>query len=304
MVRLLLGHPQAELAFVQSTSQAGKPVCSVHTDLIGDTNLRFSSEWKPEVDVLFLCMGHGESKRWIRENQPPDHIHLIDLSSDFRLEPDLTENGFTYGLPEINRDAIRQARHIANPGCFATAIQLSLLPLALTGLLGEVHTSGITGSTGAGQSLQPSVHFSWRNNNIQAYKSLTHQHTAEIEQTLRIQSPSSALYFIPYRGDFTRGIYTTSYTQTQLTLTEATDLYQTFYAPHPFTHLSETPIDLKQVVNTNKCLIYLEKEKNQLIVHAVIDNLLKGAAGQAIQNMNLLFNLPETTALLLKASSF
>jgi N-acetyl-gamma-glutamyl-phosphate reductase len=302
LIRLLLHHPAASIAFAQSTSQAGKSIHTAHTDLLGETDLRFTADWTTEVDVLFLCMGHGQSGKWIQQHQPPSHICIIDLSNDFRLKS--PENNFVYGLPEFNRDAIRTAPHIANPGCFATAIQLSLLPLAALGALTEINTSGITGSTGAGQALQDSVHFSWRNNNVQAYKTLCHQHTAEIEQTLQASSPEATLYFVPYRGDFTRGIYTTTHTRTTMSLNEAINLYQEYYALHPFTHVSDTPIDLKQVVNTNKCLLYLEKQGDRLIIHAVIDNLLKGASGQAVQNMNLRFGLDETTGLHLKASAF
>jgi N-acetyl-gamma-glutamyl-phosphate reductase len=302
LLRLLLHHPAAQISFIQSTSQAGKPVHSVHTDLAGETDLLFTPDWSADADVLFLCMGHGQSRQWIEHHKPPGHIRIIDLSNDFRLKS--PDNAFVYGLPEYNRDAIRSAPHIANPGCFATAIQLSLLPLAQSGALGEINTSGITGSTGAGQALQDSVHFSWRNNNIQAYKTLCHQHTAEIEQTLQHSSPDAALYFVPYRGDFTRGIYSTTYIRTEASCTEAVSQFKAYYASHPFTHVSDTPIDLKQVVNTNKCLLFLEKQRDRLIIHAVIDNLLKGASGQAVQNMNLLFGIDETTGLHLKASAF
>ena len=307
LLRLLLHHPQVEIAFVHSTSNGGKPVSTVHADLLGETDLHFSQTISKEADVLFLCTGHGEARRFLEIYA--GSATIIDLSQDFRLKKDsvLGAFSFTYGLPELQREAIKQAKNIANPGCFATCIQLALLPLAQQQqLLAPVHISGITGSTGAGQSLAPTSHFSWRDGNISAYKVFTHQHLAEIKESLGHlqQTEIPALHFVPYRGNFTRGILTTCYLQTELTLEEATKYYQEFYAGHPFVHLTSENPDLKQVVNTNKCVLHLAKEGDQLIIISLIDNLLKGAAGQAVQNMNLRFGLEETAGLKLKASAF
>ncbi len=314
-IRLLLRHPAVTLASVHSTSNAGKPLSAVHADMVGDTDLLFSDTPMLDADVLFLCVGHGDARKFLEQQAIPDTTKIIDLSQDFRL-PDSNTFGnkqFVYGLPELNRTQIQQAGNIANPGCFATAIQLALLPLAQAGMLADVHTTGITGSTGAGQSLSNTSHFSWRANNIQAYKSLNHQHIKEITaslNSLQKDSPLSAnaegpgVHFIPWRGDFTRGIYTSSVLDCSLPLAEVAAMFQQFYQEHPFTHVSTGMIDLKQVVNTNKCLIHLEKQGNKLIVHTAIDNLLKGASGQAVQNMNLLFGLPETTGLFLKPNFF
>jgi len=307
MIRLLLNHPYAEIAFVHSRSNAGEPVSNVHADLIGETSLVFSSELKPDIDVLFLCVGHGEAISFMKENRLPEHVAVVDLSQDFRLHENAVfgDYKFTYGLPEVNREKIRKARNIANPGCFATAIQLALLPLADAGMLETAHVTGITGSTGAGQKLQASSHFSWRQNNIEAYKSLSHQHLAEIGETLKgLQPVFRPVHFIPWRGDFTRGIYVSAYMECSLSLEETYSLYDRYYQHHPFTHVSRTMINLKQVVNTNKCLLHIEKEGDQLIVHSAIDNLLKGASGQAVQNMNLMFGLPEDAGLKLKATAF
>ncbi len=307
MLRILLNHPAVEIGFVHSRSNAGQPLHKVHNDLLGETSLHFSSEINNDVDVLFLCVGHGEAKTFLQNNKIKDSIKIIDLSQDFRLKKDAVIDGmqFVYGLPEYNRDDIKQAQYIANPGCFATAIQLGILPLAKAGLLNEVHTTGITGSTGAGQKLQATSHFSWRANNIQAYKSLAHQHLNEIMQTIgSLQPEHQPLNFVPWRGDFTRGIYVTSYTSCMLDIKAAYELYHAYYSTHPFTHVSEEMIDLKQVVNTNKCMIHLEKVGDKLVVHSAIDNLLKGASGQAVQNMNLLFGLAEDAGLRFKATSF
>lgn len=307
MLRLLVNHAGVELVFVHSRSNAGEPVYKVHNDLLGETELHFGSELNHEVDVLFLCVGHGEATRFLQEHKISHNIKVIDLSQDFRLTKDTDTGGrrFVYGLPEYNRDAVKDADNIANPGCFATAIQLGILPLAKAGLLREVHTSGITGSTGAGQKLQSTSHFSWRANNIQAYKSLSHQHMLEIMQTIgALQPVHEPLHFIPWRGDFTRGIYVTSYTKCSMSIDEANALYRAYYAAHPFTHISDETVDLKQVVNTNKCMISLEHVDGQLVIHTAIDNLLKGASGQAVQNMNLMFGLPEDMGLRLKATSF
>ena len=303
-IRLLINHPAVDIRFIHSKSNAGKPVSSIHEDLAGDTELTFDAEWHSEVDVVFLCLGHGESKKFLAESGTSfDGVLLIDLSQDFRIKGE--GNNFIYGLPELNREAIREARAIANPGCFATAIQLGLLPLAQAGLLGDVYTTGITGSTGAGRGLSPTSHFSWRANNIQAYKTLTHQHLKEIGQSLtQAGAAGPKVHFTPWRGDFTRGIFITSQLHCEKDPQETLALYEDFYRSHPFTIVSRTPISLKQVVNTNKCLIQLEQVDQTLVVHSALDNLLKGASGQAVQNMNLLFGLDETAGLKLKANAF
>lgn len=305
-LRLLLNHPQVEVAFVQSRSQAGKPVTSTHSDLIGETDLIYSNDFNQPVDVLFLCLSHGESKKLLTEQTFASTTHIIDLGNDFRLGDKAGEREFVYGLPEFQRDKIKQAKNIANPGCFATTIQLGLLPLAKAGLLTEVHTTGITGSTGAGQKLQDTTHFTWRANNISAYKTLSHQHLGEINQTIKKLQPafSGEVNFIPWRGDFARGIFVTSVINCVLSLDELNKLYEEFYASHPFTHVSKETIDLKQVVNTNKCLIHLEKVGNKLAIHSITDNLLKGASGQAVQNMNLMFGFDESEGLKLKGNVF
>ncbi len=311
MLRILINHPAVEMSFVHSKSNAGKPVSEVHDDLLGETDLRFADRWHSDIDALFLCVGHGEAKKFLEEQAASlDGVIIIDLSQDYRLHtggkrPLLNGHPFIYGLPELNREAIRTAHYIANPGCFATAVQLGLLPLAQQGLLGEVHTTGITGSTGAGQGLSPTSHFSWRANNIQAYKTLTHQHLKEIGQSLQqLQPTAAAPYFVPWRGDFTRGIFVSSQVRCALEPEKLRALYEDFYRDHPFTIVSHLPISLKQVVNTNKCLIQLEQQGHQLVIHSAIDNLLKGASGQAVQNMNLLFGLDETAGLHLKANAF
>ena len=308
LIRLLLIHPGVNISFIHSRSNAGQPVSSVHQDLSGETDLQFTDEIKNDIDVLFLCLGHGESKKFLTQNSIPDFIKIIDLANDFRLSQDskLGNRQFVYGLPELNREAIRKANNIANPGCFATTIQLGLLPLAKAGLLSAVHTTGITGSTGAGQSLSATSHFSWRENNIQAYKTLTHQHLGEIGQSLKQLQPKGdiAVNFVPWRGDFTRGIFISSQISCDWSLEELNQLYVDFYNGHPFTHVTKEPVFLKQVVNTNKCIIQLEKAGSLLVAHSVADNLLKGASGQAVQNMNLIFGLDETTGLKLKANYF
>jgi N-acetyl-gamma-glutamyl-phosphate reductase len=305
-VRLLLNHPDIELIFVQSRSQAGKPLTSLHHDLVGETNLKFSESFNQDVDVLFLCLSHGESKKLLIEHKFRAETKIIDLGNDFRLGEKAGEREFVYGLPEFQREKIRQAKNIANPGCFATTIQLGLLPLAKAGLLAEIHTTGITGSTGAGQKLQDATHFTWRANNVSAYKTLTHQHLGEINQTLKSLQPefSSTINFVPWRGDFTRGIFVSSMLDCMLSLEEVTQLYIEYYKSHPFTHIADEMIDIKQIVNTNKCLLYLEKAGSKLVIHSVTDNLLKGASGQAVQNMNLMCGLDETMGLKLKGSVF
>lgn len=304
--RLLLNHPNVELVFAQSRSQAGKPLNSVHHDLVGDTDLKFSEGFNQTVDVLFLCLSHGESKKLLTENIFPSTTRIIDLGNDFRLGEKAGNRQFVYGLPEFQREKVKSAKNIANPGCFATTIQLGLLPLAKAGLLKEVHTTGITGSTGAGQKLKDTTNFTWRANNISAYKTLTHQHLGEINQTLKsLQSNFvEAINFVPWRGDFTRGIFVTSVLDCNLTLVNANKLYKDYYASHPFTNVADGMIDMKQVVNTNKCLLFLEKIENKLAIHSATDNLLKGASGQAVQNMNLMFGLEESAGLKLKGSVF
>lgn len=308
LIRLLLNHSGVETSFIHSRSNAGKLVYSVHQDLIGETELLFTDKLSDDIDVLFLCLGHGESRKFLTENKIADKIKIIDLANDFRLEAQssIGNHHFIYGLPELNSDKIKSANNIANPGCFATAIQLGLLPLAKAGLLKDIYTTGITGSTGAGQSLSATSHFSWRANNIQAYKTLTHQHLGEIGESLIYLQPKNDidLSFVPWRGDFTRGIFISSTMSCDLSLEELNILYAEFYAGQPFIHLSKDPIFLKQVVNTNKAVIQLEKAGSKLVVHSAIDNLLKGASGQAVQNMNLLFGLEETSGLKLKASYF
>ncbi|MGZ3845700.1 MAG: N-acetyl-gamma-glutamyl-phosphate reductase [Flavisolibacter sp.] len=313
LIRLLIHHPYVAVSFINSRSNAGKPVASVHQDLIGDTDLTFTSELSNDIDVLFLCVGHGEAKKFLEATPVDDRVKIIDLSQDFRLAKNskFQDKQFVYGLPEINKDQIRSAQNIANPGCFATSIQLGLLPLAKAGLLDEVYSTGITGSTGAGQGLSPTSHFSWRANNVQAYKTLNHQHLKEIHQSLhQLQNsfPATAengeLSFVPWRGDFTRGIFISSTITCDWTMEKLVELYEEFYAGQPFTLLSQEAIFLKQVVNTNKCVIQLEKVGTKLVVHSAIDNLLKGASGQAVQNMNLMFGLDECAGLHLKATGF
>lgn len=308
LLRVLLRHPNANISFVHSTSNAGELVSKVHTDLLGDTDLVFASEINQAIDVLFLCVGHGDAKKFLASNEINSSIKIIDLSQDFRLANTATmgERNFVYGLPELQKDKIKSATAIANPGCFATAIQLGLLPLAAKGLLQDVYTTGITGSTGAGQGLSSTSHFSWRANNIGAYKTLNHQHINEIHQSLSILQGNSnaAVNFVPWRGDFTRGIFVTSVITTDLSIEAVYDLYNHFYADHAFTFVSKLNIDLKQVVNTNKCLIHIEQQGNKIAIHSIIDNLLKGAVGQAVQNMNLIFGLEETTGLKIKANYF
>lgn len=318
MLRILINHPNVEIAFVNSSSNAGNLISDVHTDLFGDTDLRFTDQISQDIDLLFLCVGHGDAKKFLEANPINENIKIIDLSQDFRLNRNssIENRQFIYGLPELNKEQIQAAKNIANPGCFATCIQLGLLPLAAKGLLqNEVHINATTGSTGAGQSLAATSHFSWRNNNLSIYKAFEHQHLNEIGESLNwlqdhalAPSPSGrvgvGLNFIPQRGDFTRGILAAMYTESDLTEDEAYELYERYYSGHPFTHVSRKNIDLKQVVNTNKCLVHLEKHGDKLFIISIIDNLLKGASGQAVQNMNLMFGLEETAGLRLKASYF
>lgn len=304
LIRLLLNHPEAELQWVHSTSNAGNPLTAVHGGLEGETELRFASEYDlKSVDVVFLCSAHGQSSVWMAENQLPEGVKVIDLAQDFRDEHD----GFVYGLAEWQHDKVHAATRIANPGCFATAIQLSLLPLAAAGLLeDEVHITAVTGSTGAGVKPSSTTHFSWRASNLSVYKSFTHQHLNEIGRNLRLLQPSfdKELNFVPMRGDFTRGIFASVYTTCPLTEEEATKLYADYYAKAEFTHYTHSAIDLKQVVNTNKALVHVAKYGSKLHITTAIDNLLKGASGQAVENMNRIFRLDPTTGLKLKASAF
>ena len=323
LIRLLIRHPDVSVSFIHSRSNAGKAVNTVHQDLVGETDLKFTDDNSPlgdgGIDVLFLCFGHGESKKFLGENVIADKINVIDLANDFRLNQNSNpecfrgkNRKFIYGLPELNREKIKSSQNIANPGCFATTIQLGLLPLAKAGLLKDVYTTGITGSTGAGQSLTTTSHFSWRENNIQAYKTLTHQHLDEIHESLHELQESfpntplgdGGINFVPWRGNFTRGIFISSQLQCELSLNELNKLYEDYYSNHPFTHIIKEQVFLKQVVNTNKCIVQLEKVGKQLVIHSVSDNLLKGASGQAVQNMNLMFGLDEATGLNLKASYF
>ena len=306
LLRILINHPNVEIVFVNSTSNAGNPVTDVHSGLIGETDLVFTSGLSlNEVDALFLCSAHGDSKRFMDNNEIPASMKIIDLSTDYRAKS--PNHDFIYGLPELNRDGIRKASRIANPGCFATAIQLAIFPLAAAGLLTEeIHVNAITGSTGAGVKPSDTSHFSWRNNNISMYKAFDHQHLEEIGQSIRQLQPGfrKAVNFIPVRGNFARGIYATTYTHCTLTLEEAKKLYVDFYKDSAFTFVVDKNPDLKQVVNTNKGLVYLEKHGDKLLIVTMIDNLLKGASGQAVQNMNLMVGLDEKTGLGLKAIGF
>lgn len=304
LLRLLLNHPEAEIKFVHSTSNAGKPITDIHEGLIGETNLTFSEDYDLNaVDVLFLCQGHGFSRKFWEENEMPEGLKIVDLAQDYRDESD----GYVYGLPEANLERIKGAGKVANPGCFATALQVALLPLAAAGKLnGEIHVTGITGSTGAGVKPGATTHFSWRTDNLSVYKAFEHQHLAEIKQTLRQLQPGfdAEISFIPVRGDFARGIFAMTYIDTDMSIEEATALFKDFYKNAEFTHVSDRPVDLKQVVNTNKALISLEKHGSKLLIISAIDNLLKGASGQAVQNFNLICGLPEDCGLRLKPSAF
>ncbi len=311
LIRLLINHPEVEIAFVQSGSNAGNVLSKVHTDLIGETDILFSVTHHYDVDVIFFCAGHGEAKKFVLDNNIPSHIKLIDIGNDFRLHQTskIGNRTFIYGLPELNREAIKNADSIANPGCFATAIQLGLLPFAKASLLNDidVYTTGITGSTGAGQSLSVTSHFSWRANNISPYKTLTHQHLGEIMESLNQVTSNNhqlpIINFVPWRGDFTRGIFISS-TFICKNKNAAIAAFEAAYNDEPFTKKSATAIHLKQVVNTNKCVINIEMVDDKIVVHSAIDNLLKGASGQAVQNMNIMFGFEETLGLKLKPSGF
>ena len=319
LIRLLLNHPQAEIVFANSESNAGNLVSDVHEGLIGETDLRFTSEMPfDQVDVVFFCFGHGKSEQFLKEHTIPANVKIIDMAQDFRIKGD---HDYVYGLPEIHKEEIRKAQHLANPGCFATCIQLGLLPAAKMGLIhDDVAVNGITGSTGAGQKPGATTHFSWRNNNFSIYKQFTHQHLHEICQSLNEVKPADAPFFtspisekqesgvsidfIPYRGDFARGIFVTEVIKTECPIDDVVAFYKEFYKDAAFTHYSDKALDLKQVVNTNKALVHCEKFGNKLLITSVIDNLLKGAVGQAVQNMNIMFGIDETAGLRLKASAF
>ncbi|MES2628146.1 MAG: N-acetyl-gamma-glutamyl-phosphate reductase [Bacteroidota bacterium] len=305
LIRLLINHPFAEIGFAHSKSQAGKPVSAVHRDLFGDTDLVFANQIDVSADVVFLCMGHGESSRFLEDFSFPSTVKLIDLGNDFRLNAE--GNDFVYGLPELNRGLITKAQKIANPGCFATAIQLALFPLAEAAKLNtDINITAVTGSTGAGQGLSATSHFSWRTNNLSVYKAFSHQHEGEIKQSLaQLQGQFNVpFHFVPVRGDFSRGIMASVHLTCDWTAAEAEEKFRTYYANHPFVHISSENIDLKQVVNTNKCLVNIEKHGDQLHIISMLDNLLKGASGQAVQNMNLMFGFAEMAGLRLKAAAY
>ena len=306
LIRLLINHPDVEIAFINSSSNAGNLVADIHEGLYGDTDLRFTDQLPlNQIDVLFFCTAHGDSKKFMESHEIPENLKIIDLSQDYRLKAE--GNDFVYGLPEMNRRAICKAMHVANPGCFATAIQLAVLPLARNQVLsGPISVNAITGSTGAGVKPSATSHFSWRDNNLSVYKVFQHQHLHEIKQSIHQLQPdyNGDIDFIPYRGGFPRGIFVTAVVRSKLPIEEITKMYQTYYDDDSFTHVVEHNIDLKQVVNTNKCLVHLEKYEDKLVVISCIDNLLKGASGTAVHNMNLLFGLEETTGLRLKPSAF
>ena len=304
LIRLLLNHPEAEIVFANSESNAGNQVCEIHEGMAGETELRFTDQLPfNDIDVLFFCFGHGKSEAFLQEHDIPAHIKIIDLAQDFRLKGN---HDYVYGLPETHSEQIRNCRHLANPGCFATAIQLGLLPLAKAQLLThDVAVNAITGSTGAGQKPAPTTHFSWRNDNISIYKVFTHQHLHEIRQSLdELQGSVPAIDFIPYRGDFARGIFCTELVRLDRTDIDVVKLYKEFYADAAFTQYVDRPIDLKQVTGTNKCLIHIDQFDNKLVITSIVDNLLKGAVGQAVQNMNLMFGIDEKSGLRLKAQVF
>ena len=306
LIRLLLNHPEAEIVFANSESNAGNLVADVHEGLYGDTDLRFTNEMPfDQVDVVFFCFGHGKSEQFLREHTIPSNVKIIDLAQDFRLAA--PDNDYVYGLPEINRERIAAAQHVANPGCFATCIQLGLLPAAKLGIVkGDIAVNAITGSTGAGQKPGATTHFSWRNNNMSIYTAFRHQPVPEICQSLKqVQGELDAeIDFIPYRGDFARGIFATEVVKTDMPIEQIVEAYKDFYKDAAFTHYVDNAIDMKQVVNTNKALIHCDKFGNKLLITSTIDNLLKGAVGQAVQNMNIMFGVDETMGLRLKGSAF
>lgn len=306
LIRILLNHPQVELVFVNSTSNAGNKLTDVHGGLLGETDMSFTDQLPyDKIDVLFFCTAHGDTKKFLDANDIPDHLKIIDLSTDYRHKA--VGNKFVYGLPELNKEEIKQSFYVANPGCFATAIQLGLLPLAKANMIiSEIHVNAITGSTGAGVKPSATSHFSWRENNISVYKAFEHQHLTEIKESLNQlqENFNGDINFIPVRGNFTRGIFVSTYLNYDGTIEDAQKLYKDYYKDSPFTIISDKNIDLKQVVNTNKCVLHLEKHGNKLLILSCIDNLVKGASGQAVHNMNLIFGLEETVGLNLKASAF
>ena len=309
LIRILIHHDQVHIDFVYSTSNAGNPVSAVHQDLIGDTDLIFSDTIQTNIDVLFLCLGHGNSKAFLENNSFSSDTKIIDLSNDFRLKQDAVFEGkeFVYGLPELQKKKIQKAKYIANPGCFATALQLAILPLASKELLdNDVHINAVTGATGAGTSLSKTTHFTWRDNNFSYYKPFSHQHLGEINQSVhQLQEGfDNEINFMPNRGNFSRGIYATTYTKFEGSIEDAKKLYTEFYKDATFTFVSDQELHLKQVVNSNKCLIHLHKHDNKLLISSCIDNLVKGASGQAVQNMNLMFDFEETQGLQLKGTYF
>ena len=304
LIRILIHHPEVELDFVYSTSQPGKPVSGIHQDLLGETDLEFSGEINKNTDVVFLCLGHGNSVKFLAENQFSANTKIIDLSTDYRMDG---EHEFVYGLPEFNKKKIKNANFIANPGCFATAISLAILPLAKAGLLqNDVHINAVTGATGAGTSLSATTHFTWRDNNFSSYKAFEHQHLNEIGQSLKKLQDNKLpeLNFIPNRGNFSRGIHATAYTRFDGSLEEAKAIFTEAYKDSAFTFVVEEALHLKQVVNTNKCLLKLQKFGDKILITSIIDNLLKGASGQAVENMNLMFGFEESLGLKLKATYF
>ncbi len=325
LIRLLLNHPEAEIVFANSESNAGNLVSDIHEGLIGDTGLRFTDEMPfDKIDVLFFCFGHGKSEAFLKEHTIPERVKIIDLAQDFRITPSkpprgetssssvlphggVREGSFVYGLPEIHKTEIAKAQNIANPGCFATCIQLAMLPALKAGIIsGDIHVNGITGSTGAGQKPGATTHFSWRNDNISVYKVFTHQHLKEINQTIQELAPGydGRVLFVPQRGCFTRGIFVTAYAKCDTPIEEVQKIYADYYKDAAFTHVVTKSPDMKQVVNTNKAVVYVEKFEDRLLMVSCIDNLLKGAVGQAVQNMNLMFGIDETAGLNLKASAF
>jgi N-acetyl-gamma-glutamyl-phosphate reductase len=312
LLRILIHHPQVEISFIHSNSHAGHKISDVHRDLLGDTLLTFTDSLNTSVDVIFLCTGHNKSVEFLTNNNIPATVKIVDLSQDFRLNGQFKQSDgqtreFIYGLPELRRDIIKKATNIANPGCFATAFELALLPLAAKGLIkSEVHINGTTGSTGAGQALSDTTHFSWRNNNISIYKAFTHQHLKEVKLTLETAGRSKIpkLNFIPVRGNFTRGIFLSAYTECSLSEAEAVALYKDYYQDAAFTFVSDNDISIKDVVCTNKCLLRIEKYDDKILITSVIDNLTKGASGQAVQNMNLMFGLDEKAGLGLRPVGF
>jgi N-acetyl-gamma-glutamyl-phosphate reductase len=309
LIRLLLLHPHTDLVSVQSTSSAGKKLDEVHTDLFGETDLFFTESFSDEVDVLFLCGGHDAARKFMTENKLPANMVIIDLSQDFRHRDNSAtgDRTFIYGLPELNREKIKTAKSIANPGCFATSIELALLPLASAhAIQGDVHINATTGSTGAGQAQSITTHFSWRDSNLSVYKPFTHQHLKEIGESLNVLQPSLSgdFVFVPQRGNFTRGLLAAVCVKSDMGLAELNQLYRSYYASHPFVQVSPTEIDMKQVVNTNRCFLHIDKHNDNILITSIIDNLLKGASGQAVQNMNIIFGLDERAGLHLKPSAF